>query len=278
MCVFGLCEYLICVCIWFVCDLICVCICFLLSNEERERERETERERERKRKRGERRIKKWQRKGKKECVRAHVGGGEESLYVFVCGWVCFCVRVRMCVRGGVCDKHAFSFMCVTCLIWYVWHDSFMCVAWLIHVCDMTHSCVWHDSFICVTWFIHVCDMTHLHVWHDAFMRVTRLIHMCDVTHSYVWHDVFICLSWLVHRCDMTHSYVWRDVFICVTWLIHTGSPINFIRKWWNPNESWHTYEWVMAHIWMSYVTPYQLYTKMMKSHSGLWDYEIAKSP
>jgi len=37
---------------------------------------------------------------------------------------------------------------------YVWHDSFICVTWLIHMCDMTHSYVWHDSFICVTWLIH----------------------------------------------------------------------------------------------------------------------------
>jgi len=29
---------------------------------------------------------------------------------------------------------------------YAWLDSFMCVTWLIHVCDMTHSCVWRDSF------------------------------------------------------------------------------------------------------------------------------------
>jgi len=40
----------------------------------------------------------------------------------------------------------------------------MCVTWLMHVCDMTHSCVWHDSFMCVTWLIHVCDMTHSCVW------------------------------------------------------------------------------------------------------------------
>ena len=36
---------------------------------------------------------------------------------------------------------------------YVRHDSFMCVAWLIHMCDMTHLDVWHDSFRCVTWLI-----------------------------------------------------------------------------------------------------------------------------
>jgi len=77
----------------------------------------------------------------------------------------------------------------------VWHDSFICVTWLIHVCDMTHSYVWHDSFICVTWLVHVCDMTRSYVWHHSFIRVTWLIHMCDMTHSYVWHDSFIRVTW-----------------------------------------------------------------------------------
>ena len=27
------------------------------------------------------------------------------------------------------------------------------------MCDMTHSYVWYDSFICVIWLIHMCDMT-----------------------------------------------------------------------------------------------------------------------
>jgi len=35
----------------------------------------------------------------------------------------------------------------------------MCVTWLIHMCDMTHSNVWHDSFVRVTWLIHICEMT-----------------------------------------------------------------------------------------------------------------------
>jgi len=35
--------------------------------------------------------------------------------------------------------------------WYLWHDSFLRVTWLILTCDMTHSYVWHDSFLRVTW-------------------------------------------------------------------------------------------------------------------------------
>jgi len=113
---------------------------------------------------------------------------------------------------------------------HVWRDSFIYVTWLIyirdicliHMCDMTHSCVWHDLFICVTWLIHMCDSTHSYVWHESFKWTTWPIHMCDMTHSYVWlflflyvtrlihvwHDSFICVTWLIHMCDMTHSYVW----------------------------------------------------------------------
>jgi len=138
---------------------------------------------------------------------------------------------------------------------YMWHGSFICVAWpihswdmihsyvshytiicvqmpiilqmnvliwRIHTCDMTHSCAWHDSFICVTWLIHTCDMTHSYAWHDSFICVKWLIHTCDMTHPYVWHDPFIRGTWPIHMCDMTHSYVWHDSFICVTWLIHMG--------------------------------------------------------
>jgi len=95
------------------------------------------------------------------------------------------------------------------------------VTWLIHMCDMTHSYVWHDSFICVTWLIHmkwrvrvcghvrmrfmilprVCmcmwDMTQSHAGHDSFEWVTSLSHMRDMTHSYVRHDAFPRVTWLV---------------------------------------------------------------------------------
>jgi len=113
------------------------------------------------------------------------------------------------------------------------HVSFICVTWLIHVCDMTLSDVWHYVFICITWRIHMCDMPHSDVWHASFRRVTHsyvwhasficvtcLIHMCDIPHSYVWHDSFICVTCLIHMCDMPHSYVWHASFRRVTCLTH----------------------------------------------------------
>jgi len=121
-------------------------------------------------------------------------------------------------------------------------DSFTCVTWLIHTCDMTHSHVWHDSFTCVTWLIYTGDMTHSHVWHNLFTRVawlmshvchgsfTRvkwLIHKSDITYLHVWHDSFTRVSWLIHTCVMTHSHAWNDssiratqIITRVTWLIH----------------------------------------------------------
>jgi len=71
-------------------------------------------------------------------------------------------------------------------------------SWMTHLIHM-----WHDSFMCATWLIHMCDMTHsyvtwlIHAWHDSFI--------CDMTHSCVRHDSSICATWLIH--------MWHDSFI-----------------------------------------------------------------
>jgi len=145
----------------------------------------------------------------------------------------------------------------------VWHDPFICMTWLNHVCDVTHhtcdvthSCVWRDSFICVTWLIsyvwrdsfirvtwlisyvwrdsfirvtwliHTCDMTYSYVWRDLLIRVTWLTHTCDVAHSHAWHGSFTRVTWLIHTCDLTYSHAWRDLFILVIWLIHMRDVTN----------------------------------------------------
>ena len=77
-------------------------------------------------------------------------------------------------------------MNTSCHIWmsHVTYDSMIgfeprvhLVPWLIHVCDMTPSCVWHALFMCVTCLIHMYDMTHSWV-------------MCDMTNSYA--------TWIIH--------------------------------------------------------------------------------
>ena len=65
-----------------------------------------------------------------------------------------------------------------------------------HMCDMTHSYVWHDSCICVTWLIYMCET--IHVWRDAFLCVTWRIHVC-------WHDSFLCVKWRIYVWDMSET-------------------------------------------------------------------------
>ena len=164
----------------------------------------------------------------------------------------------------------FHYVCVTWLIRmcdmthsYVWCD--LRVTWLPHVCNMTHPCVWnsnvwHETESCVTF---LCEVTHSYVWHHLFTRVTWLIHMwhmticmCDMAHSHVGcmymcdltqsKSSFICVAWLIYMRDMTHWYVWHESFICETWLICMCDNIN---PWlWYPSfrcVTWPLHTWHM---------------------------------
>ena len=155
---------------------------------------------------------------------------------------------------------------------YVWHDSFIRVTWLIHMCDMTHSCVWHDSFICVTWLIsYRADVTcRKCVTWLIYICVTWLIHICDMTHSYVWHDSFLCVTWLIsYRADVTcretaclaFKFAWmshvthmkesRHAYERVMSRLWISLWISYVTR---MDESCHTYGWVMSHVWMRHVT------------------------
>ena len=73
------------------------------------------------------------------------------------------------------------------------------------MCGMTHSYVWHDSFMCVTWLIHVCGMTHSWVWHDSIIFMTTL--ECDGTGAYVWHD---SMNESCHTHKWVMPYIWMS--------------------------------------------------------------------
>jgi len=99
----------------------------------------------------------------------------------------------------------------------MWHASFICVTWLIHMCDMIHSHVWHDLSIhdqC-TCDVFTRDMTHREQFLDtcAAPCVTWLIHMS--------HDSYSCVTWLIHMCDMTYGYTTyaHVTYSWVTWLM-----------------------------------------------------------
>ena len=150
-----------------------------------------------------------------------------------------------------CDMiHAYERRIIAGIPEILWYDTFICVTWLICICDIR-----------VTWFMHMseeslqeslryCDMTHSFVWHDSFVSVTYVWHdSCirarnhwrDPWDSIIRWDSFICGTWTIymhdvtnlcirHTHDMTHTYeqeiggiipeiLWCDTFIRVTWLI-----------------------------------------------------------
>jgi len=130
-------------------------------------------------------------------------------------------------------------------------DSFLCEKWPIPMCDMTRFYVWHDSFLSVTWLISYVTWLNpqsnadfcckvsctgvLHhygtwliliwewlipMWHGSFLR--DRIHSCVTWQIYTWHqrDSVVCVTWIVRTCDVPHAYVWHDSFVCVIWLTH----------------------------------------------------------
>jgi len=104
---------------------------------------------------------------------------------------------------------------------YEWHDSFIRVTWLIHMCNMLR--LQHRRHrlrlicTCVTWLIPICDMTPSYVCHDSFLRVIWLIHMCDMTLSFEWHASSTSTTPStspaanLHKRDIIRSYVQHDV-------------------------------------------------------------------
>jgi len=82
----------------------------------------------------------------------------------------------------------------------VWHDSFTCVTWRIHMCDMTHSYVWHDSCMCVTSLIHMRDVTHSWMRCDSDLVCEEVLELFD-EFVRVWHSLLALLAfWRVRAC------------------------------------------------------------------------------
>ena len=144
---------------------------------------------------------------------------------------------------GLCDTH-----CCSC----VWH-SFICVIWLIHMCDIPRRFMWHDSIVpkvnqkaqallqytllCDLRLVCTCYMTCSYVWCDSLARkayqkawavaIHSDVNVCDMTRSNVWCDSFMCdMLQSQERCIRKCGLLRYTLLpICVTWLVHTCDMI-----------------------------------------------------
>ena len=105
----------------------------------------------------------------------------------------------------------------------MWHDAFICVVSLFHICCMTRQYVYcmhtHDSFIYVAWRIHMCDIT----FHDSFIsrpKVTPSREKRHHTHQWV---VFSDIT-LMKRDLLFSKETYHDAFICVISLCSKWTP------------------------------------------------------
>jgi len=180
--------------------------------------------------------------------------------------------------------------------------SFVCAAWLIHMCDImwlfcmcdvTHSYVWHAP-ICTrnatnmneSCHTHEQAMSHIWMSHVAHTKASLNVTLFTQCHTYEWFTLhiqkshpcervvphsFVCAAWLIHMCDITrlfcmcdvtHSHVWH----CVT-LLYVQRD-SFIQK----SVAHYAFTWAtllyvreshtMSHIWMVYAA----HTQKRKSH------------
>ena len=100
-----------------------------------------------------------------------------------------------------------------------------------HMCDSYFSCRTH-SYVWLIFIMNEYDMTSkLYQTYKKVLSTTWLMSHIWMSHTYEWvrHGSLVCVTWLIHKCDMT-------VRCHVTHM----------------NESCHTYEWIMSHIWGGY--------------------------
>jgi len=129
------------------------------------------------------------------CVTWFIQIGSISLWLFTCvTWL-----IHVCDITHMCDMT---------------HPDWVDIIMNIRKRDVTHSSVWHDSCICVAWLMYTCDLTHSYAWHDPLTCVAWPIHTRDMTHS-DWADIIatptvqppgISMSRVVYMSESSYAH------------------------------------------------------------------------
>jgi len=146
-----------------------------------------------------------------------------------------CVLIRMGAVSNSCVTWTHPYVWYDSLVYDVSHDSFVCV--LIRMGAVSNSYVWHmwhDSFKCVTWLIHMCDW-HIRVCGMSVCSYTgkgktglAVKYMCTMTH---W-----CVTWRFHTRDMTYSYLRSFVWVPLSHSYSRGKGMAIATATWGRTQ------------------------------------------
>jgi len=153
-------------------------------------------------------------------------------------YVAVCCSMMQCfyVFSRKCHKMLHSFK--------PWYWAFLNMhIYTVVVCGEPYLASWclrfsHSIRACgVTWLIHTSDVIHAYVWHDWLIWRSNF----SLPDGRVALDDIGCVGWHDSFIQACHTY---DCVMAHIWMSH-GTHMS---------EAWHTNEWVMAHTWMSDVT------------------------
>jgi len=172
---------------------------------------------------------------------------------------------RALLRKITCkDKasYASSPPCMTYV--YNWHDSFICVTWVVRVCGTGWR---RPSLVCLGYFLQKSPIiSGFLAKNDLQLKASYASSPPCKTHFYAWHEAKIWMSHVIHMnesrhtldvqrwWDMSHIFMSHVTHIdesCHTILIaRMCPPLNVAQL----NVSHYTYGWVMSHMWMWHAT------------------------
>ena len=118
------------------------------------------------------------------CASSRVSTGDMT-HGWICGTCCdsfICFGLGDMTHGWICGTH-------------VWHDSFICVTWLIHMCDVSE----------IPWLIHTCNVSQIRMSHVTYAKTSTCTEFVRVN---MWHDSWMDMwdiPWLIHLCP---TYLW----------------------------------------------------------------------
>jgi len=191
------------------------------------------------------------------CARARARVSVVCVCLHVCRWLDVCLVLRVCwtyehAHAHTHTQHTTHKTMHTRSLQFnlvverqlVWHDLFICVTWLIHMCDIMHSRVWYDSLTCNwTWSLNgswywrkksaamlsatspaLMDMKeafHIYEWAMSHILTSRATYLNELFHIFGWVMSQLQASRVMLDLSQTQGYV--CIYIYVYMYIHTHS-------------------------------------------------------